>query len=255
MLIMSDEKVTDLPVVANALSADIIYAVQGGVSVQETLQQVLNLTQSNIVLFGVGNPNGSVAGTVYQFYYDTTNKNLYICTTTGSTTTAVWTLIASNAFVPTLTNGQLIIGSTGANPVAATLTAGANISITNSAGGISIAGTGFAGFSWTVVASGTQAMAPNAGYIMNNGASLVTLTLPVTAPVGSLIGIQGASSGGWAIAQNAGQKINIGFVASTVGVGGSIASTNANDSLLLVCTVANTNFACLGSPQGNITIV
>ena len=252
---MSDEKVTDLPVVANALAADIIYAVQGGVSVQETLQQVLNLTRDYVILNGSINPNGFVAGTIYQLYYDTVHQNLYINTTSGSASTAVWTLIASNAFVPLLTNGQLLIGSTGLNPVAATLTAGANISISNAAGSITIAGTGFAGFSWTVVASGTQAITPNSGYIMNNGASLVTLTLPVTAPIGSLIGIQGASSGGWAIAQNSGQAINIGSLASTTGAGGSIASTNAHDSLLLVCTVANTNFACLGAPQGNITIV
>lgn len=39
----------------------------------------------------------------------------------------------------TLTNGQLIVGSTGADPVAATLTAGAGISITNGAGSIAIA--------------------------------------------------------------------------------------------------------------------
>ena len=252
---MSDEKITDLPTVANALAADIIYAVQGGVSVQETLQQVLNLTRDYIILNGTVNPNGTVAGTIYQLYYDTAHKNLYINTTSGSTTTAVWTLIASNAFVPALTNGQLLIGSTGVNPVPSTLTAGANIAITNGAGSITIAGTGFAGFSWTVVASSTQTMTPNSGYIMNNGASLVTLTLPVTAAAGSIIGIQGSSSGGWSIAQNSGQAINIGSLASTTGAGGSIASTNAHDSVLLVCTVANTNFACLGAPQGNITIV
>jgi hypothetical protein len=255
MLIMSDEKITDLPTVANALSADIIYAVQGGVSVQETLQQVLNLTRDYVILNGSVNPNGSVAGTIYQLYFDTVHLKFYICTTSGSTSTAVWTLIAANAYVPTLTNGQLIIGSTGVNPVASTLTAGANISIVNSAGSIMIAGTGFAGFSWTVVASGTQAMAANAGYIMNNGASLVTLTLPVTAAVGSLIGIQGASAGGWSIAQNSGQTINIGSIASTTGAGGSVSSTNAHDSMLLVCTVANTNFACLGGVQGSLTIV
>lgn len=42
----------------------------------------------------------------------------------------------------TATNGQLPIGSTGANPVLATLTAGTNISITNAAGSITIAGSG-----------------------------------------------------------------------------------------------------------------
>ena len=38
-----------------------------------------------------------------------------------------------------LTNGQLLIGSAGAAPVAATLTAGANVTITNAAGAITIA--------------------------------------------------------------------------------------------------------------------
>lgn len=41
-----------------------------------------------------------------------------------------------------LTDGQLLIGSTGAAPVASTLTAGAGINITNGAGSISIAATG-----------------------------------------------------------------------------------------------------------------
>ena len=40
------------------------------------------------------------------------------------------------------TNGQLVIGSTGADPVLGTLTGGANITVTNSAGGISIAASG-----------------------------------------------------------------------------------------------------------------
>ena len=40
------------------------------------------------------------------------------------------------------TNGQLVVGSTGADPVLATLTGGANITVTNSAGGISIAASG-----------------------------------------------------------------------------------------------------------------
>jgi hypothetical protein len=51
-----------------------------------------------------------------------------------------------------LTNGQILIGSTGSAPVVANLTAGSGVSITNTAGGISIAatgsgGTGLAGFS------------------------------------------------------------------------------------------------------------
>lgn len=40
------------------------------------------------------------------------------------------------------TNGQLIIGSTGAFPVAATITAGSGITVTNGAGSVTIAATG-----------------------------------------------------------------------------------------------------------------
>lgn len=46
---------------------------------------------------------------------------------------------------PALTNGQLLIGSTGNAPVAATLTAGTGVSITNSAGSITINATGSGG--------------------------------------------------------------------------------------------------------------
>lgn len=44
-----------------------------------------------------------------------------------------------------LTDGQLLIGATGAAPVASTLTAGTGVTITNSAGGITIAATGSGG--------------------------------------------------------------------------------------------------------------
>ncbi|MFM6928156.1 MAG: beta strand repeat-containing protein, partial [Bdellovibrio sp.] len=44
-----------------------------------------------------------------------------------------------------LTNGQILIGSTGAAPQAAALTAGAGVTITNSAGGITIAASGSGG--------------------------------------------------------------------------------------------------------------
>ena len=55
------------------------------------------------------------------------------------------------------TNGQLVVGSTGADPVLATLTGGANITVTNTAGAISIATTGLAsGTVESVSATGTE---------------------------------------------------------------------------------------------------
>ena len=55
------------------------------------------------------------------------------------------------------TNGQLVVGSTGADPVLATLTGGSNITVTNTAGAISIAATGLgSGTVQTVSAAGSQ---------------------------------------------------------------------------------------------------
>lgn len=55
------------------------------------------------------------------------------------------------------TNGQLVVGSTGADPVLATLTGGANITVTNTAGAISIAATGLgSGTVQSVSATGTE---------------------------------------------------------------------------------------------------
>lgn len=90
---MANEKVSQLPSVTNATLADVIYAIQAGTSSQETLQQVFNLFLANMVLNFAGNPNSNVAGVVYQFCWDTVGHALYICTTAGSTTTAVWTAV------------------------------------------------------------------------------------------------------------------------------------------------------------------
>lgn len=252
-----EERFTELPTTGAANMSDIICAVQGyvspsnlGLSVQETLQQVFNLFSSNVILSNAGNPNGAVAGQTFQLLWDSTDQILWVCTTSGTSTTAIWT-----ECVGPLTNGQLLIGSTGAAPVRTTLTAGSNISITNGAGSISIAATGLAGFSWTTVSGTSQAMLSNNGYISNN-AGLVTLTLPATSTVGDEIDIIGKGAGGWSIAQGAGQQIVVGNTSSTVGAGGSVASTNAKDSLQIICTAANTEWSVLGAPQSlGLTIV
>jgi hypothetical protein len=150
-----------------------------------------------------------------------------------------------------MTNGQLIIGNTGGTPTAATLTAGSGISIANAGASITISTTDVAS-SWTVVTTTSQSMAVNSGYISNN-ASLVTLTLPSTAAVGSIIQVQGLGAGGWQIAQNSSQLIHIGSQVTTTGTSGYLQSNNQYDSLTLLCVVANTTWTVLGGPQGNIT--
>ena len=91
-----------LPSTGAATMSDIICAVQGynaipgsGLSVQETLGQIYTLFQANIILYYAGNPNGNVAGTTYQFCWDTTDSTLYICTNSGSAASAVWIDVAA----------------------------------------------------------------------------------------------------------------------------------------------------------------
>lgn len=152
---------------------------------------------------------------------------------------------------PELTlNGQLLIGHTGANPNAATLTASTGITITNGTGTITIASNGAS----NVVdqTTGSVTMAVNTVYITDNGASLVTYTLPAIAALGDFFEIVGFSTGGWTIAEASGQTINFGNVAATT-TSGSVASTNRYDCIKMRCIAANTSFAVVSS-QGNMTV-
>lgn len=107
---------------------------------------------------------------------------------------------------------------------------------------------------WNNVTGTSQAMTAENGYVANNS-SLVTLTLPSTAAFGTNLNIVGLGAGGWTIAQNAGQNINLGSLSTTAGTGGSLSSTNQFDAIELVCTVANTTWNVTNGPQGNITVV
>ena len=151
------------------------------------------------------------------------------------------------------TNGQIPIGSTGADPVLATITQGANITVTNGAGSITIASTASGGISWSEVTGTSQAAAVDSGYICNN-AALVTVTLPDTAAVGSIVAVTGKGAGGWRIAQNAGETIYWDESnATTTGVGGRLDSTDDYDSVRLICITADTDWGVLSS-KGNISI-
>jgi hypothetical protein len=176
---------------------------------------------------------------------------LQMYNTNASTSNGTWDY---HWLVPTnMANGQVMIGNTTGGPKAANLTAGTGITITNAANSITISSTG-SGIGWTEVTGTTQTIVADAGYVANN-ASLVTFTLPATAAFGTAINIIGKGAGGWAIAQLASQSIRFGSVSTTVGVGGSLSSTNAYDSITLICTTANTTWTMLSAPQGTLTIV
>ena len=113
----------------------------------------------------------------------TTNHALQVGNSTGSLTS-----------LSVATNGQLPIGSTGANPVIATLTAGAGINIANAAGSITISNTAInptaanAFFAYSDLVSnaftlGTPLTIPFNHTLFNNGGNYNTGTYTYTAPV------------------------------------------------------------------------
>lgn len=299
-------------------------------------------------------------------------------TITGLATANSAVLVTSNAGVPalssTMTDGQIIIGSTGATPVAASLTAGTGITITPGAGSITIAasgsgtaitkainqtGHGFAvqdvvyytgsayakakadaaataevvgivstvtdannftmtlsgyisGLSgltagtiyflsdataglltatepttatyiskplltadsttsgymvnnrgkvipgssnailWVDQTSSSVTMSAFRGYVCDNGASLITFTIPATAAIGDTFMIAGNSSGGWKLQANTGQIVNIGSTPTSTA--GSASSQNRYDTLGIICTAANTTFSAF-TLIGNLTVV
>lgn len=110
----SNVEFTQLPMVPSSKLTDMICAVQGGVSVQESLQQIFNLNLANTILTFAGNPNGNLAGTIYQLCWDSLHTTLYICTTTGSSTTAIWSLpaVSGSGTVTSITAGKGLAGGT-----------------------------------------------------------------------------------------------------------------------------------------------
>lgn len=111
---------------------------------------ILNiLGGNNITTTGAGN-------TVIVNVSGTTNNAMLIGNATGS--------ISS---VGPATNGQILIGVTGGAPVLSTLTAGANITITNQAGGIVISAVGGGGGGGLNQLSGNSGVAVQAGGNVN----------------------------------------------------------------------------------------
>jgi hypothetical protein len=79
-----------------------------------------------ITKVGSGDPNGSVAGTAGSSgvlptqYWDYTNQILYVCTTTGTTSTAVWTAINAQSATAVVTPPQGYLTPTSGTPIITT---------------------------------------------------------------------------------------------------------------------------------------
>ena len=149
-------------------------------------------------------------------------------------------------------DGQLLIGGALApNMAVATLTAGPGIGILNGQNSITISAG--APVLWTNI-SASQALVNNNGYICVAPGGALSLSLPATSAVGDIIEVvlDGATS--WTITQGAGQQIRYGNVQSTLGAGGSVASTAQGDALKLVCVTADLRWVAT-SGVGTLNVV
>ncbi len=116
---------------SNVLAADFFVGLRAGVNV------AFNATVFPFRLSHAGNPNGSVLGNSGDLCINTTQgKTMYVCTTTGSSGSAVWTLV--NPLLP----GSAGIGSLIGGDYSSTATAnyafafGLSTASTNAASGI-----------------------------------------------------------------------------------------------------------------------
>jgi len=132
------------------------------------------------------------------------------------------------------TNGQLPIGSTGADPVLATLTAGTGISISNGAGSITIAATALT--TWTDNGTNFNA-AVNNGYFTT---AALTATLPASPSQGDTIVFIADTASQLTISANTGQIIRIGSATSTAA--GTAKSNAIGDSVTLTYRAADTTW-------------
>lgn len=150
------------------------------------------------------------------------------------------------------TDGQLLIGSTGAQPALATITPGTGISVANSAGGITISATG-GGFAVATISGTSQAAAVNTMYIALN-AGQTTLTLPATFSVGDTISLVGsnANAGGWIIQMAAGDVAM--YIGTATSGGGTLTSAAAaGQTIELVADVADTSWVVVDAAVITLT--
>lgn len=160
------------------------------------------------------------------------------------------------------TNGQVLIGATGADPAFSTLTStSGTVSFTAGVNSLDLNVVG-GGMAWQTVAVNTS-MASNTGYVTAAGAQ-INLLLPAVSAVGAVVQIvdsgQAGTNSPWRVTQAAGQQIFAALTyATTSGAGGYLevtaGSTDAQySSVTLRCIVANTLWV-VESASGNINAV
>ena len=146
------------------------------------------------------------------------------------------------------TNGQVLLGSTGADPAFGTLTTSTGVEFTTGAHALAV-DVKQGGFKINAASTGGTLVAQNS-YTVTQAAQ-TSFALPATAAVGDmfLIASGTGNTSGWIITQGAGQEIWSGTSHTTNGATGTLAGA-IHTSVLLMCTNANTDFVVLGNTTG-----
>jgi hypothetical protein len=184
---------------------------------------------------------------------------------------ANWQEIAQANPLPTLLDGQLIIGSTGNPPVATNLTPGTGIAISNGAGSVTISATGGgSGFTWNQVNIPYQSPITMLG---NNGYWIYSYALPETvvfnldasyAPGDTIQIAQGDSLGmmgavGWQInLSGSGQTILYQGVMASTSVAPTTVSSGTVGSITMVLSnslIPNERFWIITNSSSPITLI
>lgn len=268
----TEQMFTSLPTVSTANMSDIICAVQGyvsssnpGLSVQETLQQVYNLFQSNLILFNAGNPNGAVAGTTYQLCWDTTDKILYVCTTSGTSSTAVWSPAIPVITTPTAStyaswdaNANLSANNFNAG-YATTATAVGTTTLTVASASqqyftgtttqtlvMPVVSTCALGQSWLVVNNSTGAVT-----VQSSGLNTITTLAGGTSARFTVISLTGATASSWNSSYNEGELV----IPVTVPQGGTGNTSATAYSLITGGTTSSGAFQFVASSTSGYPLV
>lgn len=100
------------------------------------------------------------------------------------------------------------------------------------------------GGAYVSVAGTTQAASVNTVYLIAN-ASQTTVTLPATAAIGQIVGVDGLGAGGWIVTANTGQTIHFGQTSSSSG--GTCTSAGNYNAATFRCIIANTAWSVVAA--------
>ncbi len=183
---MSDIKISEFPTVVGQITGnEFVPVLQGGVNKKAALSQLGLPVEQTTVTPGMYGTASSVGSFVVNNYGNLTSAaNVSIAIDATQVTSGVFDITrggTGNSAAPT--NGQLLIGN-GSGYTLATLTAGSNVTITNAAGGITIAAADqFTGTVTSVdVSGGTTGLSTTGGPITTSGT--ITLSGILTAAHG-----------------------------------------------------------------------